>query len=158
MADAARLPWWQATGSLQLKILLCLIAVIWLPLLLKGLWLVSLVPSLNACTFLTNNLLNILFLHKSSTNLRCGEHTWGKSLSLIQQTIAWQTSPVLHKNDHFIIFGYVILHTVLLVHNGWYFFLILLLFYYFTTVLQLLITEVITIYNSNTTTNTIYSY
>ena len=59
MADVTWLEWWQATGSLQLKILLCLIAVIWLPLSLKGLCLVSLVLSLNACIFLTNNFLDI---------------------------------------------------------------------------------------------------
>ena len=120
MVDIAWLPWWQETGSLQLKILLCLIAVIWLPLSLKDLWLVSLVPSLNACTFLTNNALDILFLCKSGIYLRCGEQTQGKYLSLMQQTIVRQISSVHHKNNHFIVFRYGILHTVVLPHNGWY--------------------------------------
>lgn len=120
MVDVAWLPWWQATGSLQLKILKCLIAVIWLPLLLKGLWIVPLVPSLNAWT---NNVLDILFLRKSGVYLRRGEQTWGKylSLSAMFTQIFRQILSVLHKNEHACYnFQLDILHTVLLPHNGWY--------------------------------------
>lgn len=120
MVDVAWLPWWQATGSLQLKILKCLIAVIWLPLLLKGLRIVPLVPSLNAWT---NNVLDILFLRKSGVYLRRGEQTWGKYLSLnacLHRYSDRYYQSFTRMNMHAIIFSYDILHTVLLPHNGWY--------------------------------------